>query len=331
MKRLTILVPDLYASFNTFACITGAYDMFNRANAFRKTNDKAPLFKVELAGISERSAVHNGLLTIRPEVKLSSVRETDLIIIPAISHDFRAPVKGNALISWIERQYKNGAEVASMCTGAMILASTGLLDGKNCSIHWNSADRLRELFPKVIVKPDRLITDEHGIYTNGGGYSFLNLVIYLIEKYYDRETAVYCSKIYQVEIDRQKQSAFVIFTGQKSHGDEVVKKAQAYLEDHFPERVSIEELSRELAVGRRNFDRRFIKATGNTPVEYLQRVRVESAKKSFETTRKNIHEVMYEVGYSDEKAFREVFKKVTGMSPLEYRKRYGKQTLLVSK
>lgn len=331
MKRLTILVPNAHASFNTFACITGAYDMFNRANAFRKANGKTPLFRVELAGVSERSTVHNGLLSIRPEVNISSVLKTDLIIIPAIGHDFKTPVKDDALLTnWIERQYKNGAEVASMCTGAMILASTGLLNGKSCSIHWNSADRLRKLFPKVIVKPDRLITDEYGIYTNGGGYSFLNLVIYLIEKYYDRETAVYCSKIYQVEIDRQGQSAFVIFTGQKSHGDEVITKAQTYMEDHFREKISIEKLSRKFAVGRRNFDRRFIKATGNTPVEYLQRVRIESAKKTFETTRKNIHEAMYEVGYSDEKAFREVFKKITGMSPLEYRKRYGKQTLLAT-
>ncbi|WP_225975215.1 DJ-1/PfpI family protein [Anseongella ginsenosidimutans] len=168
MKHLTILVPAAQTSFNTFACIGGAYDIFNRANTFRKANGKEPVFHVELAGASEKSEVNNGLLTIKPEVYISSVRKTDLIIIPAISHDFKKPEKENALLaSWIEKQYKNGAEVASMCTGAMILASTGLLDGKNCSIHWGSADSLRNLFPKVIVKPDSLITDEHGIYTNG--------------------------------------------------------------------------------------------------------------------------------------------------------------------
>src|SRR3546814_747083 len=184
MKHLTILVPEALASFNTFACIVGAYDMFNRANAFWEEKGKQPQFKVELAGVSEKSAIHQGLMTIVPERTIESIRKTDLIIIPAISHDFREPVMENSpLVGWIKKQYKNGAEVASMCTGAMILASTGILDGKKCSVHWNSADRLRKLFPRVSVQPDRLITDEYGIYTNGGGYSFLNLVIYLIEKF----------------------------------------------------------------------------------------------------------------------------------------------------
>ncbi|WP_423147320.1 GlxA family transcriptional regulator [Rubrolithibacter danxiaensis] len=328
MKHLTILVPDVQTSFNTFACIVGAYDIFKRANQFWTENGNRQLFKVELAGVSEKTEVNNGLLSIKPEINISAIRETNLIIIPAISHDFEKPEKGNILLTeWIEQQYKNGAEVASMCSGALILASTGLLDGKSCSIHWNTANKLKALFPKVNVKTDLLITDEHGIYTNGGGYSFLNLVLYLIEKYYDRETAIYCAKIYQIEIDRQRQSVFTIFTGQKSHTDEVVKKAQAYIEDNFQGKISVEDISQRFAVGRRNFDRRFIKATGNTPVEYLQRVKIESAKKAFETTRKTINEVMYEVGYSDVKAFREVFRKITGMSPLEYKSKYNKETV----
>ena len=178
------------------------------------------------------------------------------------------------------------------------------------------------------LQADRLITDENGIYTNGGAYSFLNLVIYLVEKYFDRQTAIYCSKVFQIEMDRESQSAFTIFTGQKQHGDEMVKEAQAYIESNMQEKISVEHLSARFAVGRRNFDRRFIKATGNTPVEYLQRVKIESAKKALETSRKTINEVMYEVGYSDVKAFREVFRKVTGMSPLEYRKRYNKEAVV---
>src|SRR4030095_2416292 len=184
------------------------------------------------------------------------------------------------------------------------------------------------MFPKVDLQTDKLITDENGIYTNGGAYSFLNLVIYLIEKYYDRQTAIFCAKVFQIEIDRQSQSAFIMFKGQKLHGDEIVKKAQAYIENHPEEKISVEVLSSKFSVGRRNFDRRFIKATGNTPLEYSQRVKIESAKKTFETTRKTINEVMYEVGYSDVKAFREVFRKITGMSPLEYRGKYNKEAVV---
>jgi len=173
-----------------------------------------------------------------------------------------------------------------------------------------------------------LITDESGIYTNGGAYSFLNLMIYLVEKYFDRRTAIFCSKVFQIEMDRNSQSAFAIFTGQKLHGDEMVKKAQVYIETNMHEKISVEHLSSKFSVGRRNFDRRFIKATGNTPVEYSQRVKIESAKKAIETSRKTINEVMYEVGYTDVKAFREVFRKVTGMSPLEYKGRYNKEAAL---
>lgn len=328
MKHLTLLVPDSQTSLSTISCIAGSYDLFSRANTYWMESGKKPLFKIELAGVSNQSEISNGLITIRPQVNIASVRKTDLIIIPSIAHDFKQLAENNILLmNWMVEQYKNGAEVASMCTGAFMLASSGLLDGKSCSIHWNSVDKLQNLFPKVYVKKDKLITDEHGIYTNGGAYSFLNLLIYLIEKYYDRQTAIYCSKIFQVEIDRQTQSAFTIFRGQKSHGDEVVKKAQAYMEDNFYERISVEDLSQKFAVGRRNFDRRFIKATGNTPVEYLQRVKIESAKKAFETTRKTINEVMYNVGYSDVKAFRETFRKITGMSPLEYKNKYNKEAV----
>ncbi len=329
MKHLTIIVPDGQGTLSSVACIVGAYEIFNRANDYWKSNGKRELFRVELVGVSQSSEFDNGLLTVKPQAHISAVAKTNLIIIPSLVNDFHQAVAGNKLlVDWIEQQYKNGAEVASMCTGTFLLASAGLLDGKNCSTHWSAAAAFRDRFPKVHLQPEKLITDEYGIYTNGGGYSFLNLALYLVEKYYDRQTAIFCSKIFQIEIDRQSQSAFTIFTGQKVHGDEVVQQAQAYIEQNLHEKISVEELSSRFAVGRRNFDRRFIKATGNTPAEYAQRVKVESAKKALETSRKNINEVMYDVGYSDVKAFREVFRKITGMSPLAYRGKYNKEAIV---
>lgn len=325
MKHLTIIVPDGQSNLSTIACIVGAYEIFQKATDYWKENGHKEMFKIELAGVSKKVEFHGGLLSVTPQVNVAAIAKTNLIIIPSLVRNYQKALMGNqVLIDWIEQQYKNGAEIASMCTGTFMLASAGLLDGKQCSTHWSAADTFRTMFPKVNLQADKVITDEHGIYTNGGAYSFLNLVIYLVEKYYDRQTAVYCSKIFQIEMDRQSQSAFTIFTGQKLHGDEMVQKAQAYIESKVDEKISVEDLSSRFAVGRRNFDRRFIKATGNTPVEYSQRVKVESAKKAFETSRKTINEVMYDVGYSDVKAFREVFRKITGMSPLEYRSRYNK-------
>lgn len=272
---------------------------------------------------------NEGLFTVKPHTNISAISKTNLIIIPSLNHNYQKSVKGNKeLIDWIAKQYKNGAEIATICTGAFLLASSGLLDGKSCSTHWSVAANFRSMFPKVNLQTDKLITDENGIYTNGGAYSFLNLLIYLIEKYYDRQTAIFCSKVFQIEMDRNSQSEFTIFTGQKSHGDEMVIKAQAYIESKLHEKVSAGHLSARFSVGRRNFDRRFIKATGNTPVEYSQRVKIESAKKAIESSRKTINEVMYEVGYSDVKAFREVFRKITGMSPLEYRNKYHREAIV---
>jgi transcriptional regulator GlxA family with amidase domain len=326
MKHLTILVPD---GQNNLSSIVGAYKIFTRANEYWKKIVRKELFTIQLAGISKKVEFYEGLFTVKPHTTISAITKTNLIIIPSLNHNYQKAVKGNkALIDWIAKQYKDGAEIASICTGAFMLASTGLLDGKSCSTHWAAAENFRSMFPKANLQTDKLITDENGIYTNGGAYSFLNLMIYLVEKYYDRQTAIFCSKVFQIEMDRNSQSAFTIFTGQKLHGDEMVKKAQAYIESNLHEKISVEHLSSRFFVGRRNFDRRFIKATGNTPVEYSQRVKIESAKKTFETSRKTINEVMYEVGYSDVKAFREVFRKITGMSPVEYKGRYNKEAVV---
>lgn len=326
MKHITIIVPD---GQNNLSSIVGTYKILTRANTYWKETHHRELYQIELAGLSPAVDFHGGLFTARPHKLISAIASTHLIVIPSLNHQYEAAIAANApLITWIKKQYHSGAEVASICTGAFLLASAGLLDGKTCSTHWAFSHTFRSMFPQVDLQTDRLITDENGIYTNGGAYSFLNLALYLVEKYFDRPTAIFCAKVFQIEIDRHSQSAFTIFAGQKAHADEVVKQAQAYIESNVTERISITDLSSRLAVGRRNFDRRFIKATGNTPVEYAQRVKVEAAKKALETSRKNVNEVMYEVGYSDAKAFREVFRKITGLSPLEYRNRYNKEALL---
>jgi len=330
MKHVTIIVPGAKGTLSTVTCIASAFEVFETANNYWKQGGRKELFRIESAGASKKTEIHDSLFTVKPQVNIASIDKTNLIIIPPVAYPDKKTIKENQLlVSWITQQYKRGAEIATMCSGAFMLASSGLLNGKSCSTHWAHVDIFRAMYPEVSVQADQLITDEDGIYTNGGAYSFLNLLIYLVEKYYNRQTAIYCSKMCQIEMDRNSQSPFTIFTGQKLHSDEMVKKAQAYIESKLDEKVSIGHLSSKFFVGRRNFDRRFIKATGNTPIEYAQRVKIESAKKAFETTRKTVNEVMYEVGYSDVKAFREVFRKIAGMSPLEYRARYNKEAAIL--
>lgn len=324
MKHISIVLPDGQTTLSTISCIVGAIEIFDAANEFWIDNGNSKLYDIELVGMKANSSVGSGLTLSTGNKLIDEVDRTDLVIIPAVDKSFREPLGGNVqLADWIKKQYKNGAEIASMCSGAFLLGSTGIVDGRNCSTHWYFEESFRKQFPKVKLQTEKLITDENGIYTNGGGYSFLNLLIYLVEKYFDRQTAIWCAKMYQIEMDRQSQSPFMIFSGQKHHDDEMVHEAQKYIEEHISDRLTIEKLSEKFNVVRRTFDRRFIKATGNTPVEYIQRVKVEAAKRAFESTRKTVNEVIYELGYADQKVFRDMFKKITGLPPLDYRNKYN--------
>ncbi|MBL0743917.1 GlxA family transcriptional regulator [Chryseolinea lacunae] len=325
MKHLTILVP---AGGLNLSSIVGSYKIFSRANLYWQQHGKKPLFTIQLAGLSKNVKFHDGLFTVHPTL-VTTISKTHLIIIPSLDKNFQPALEKNKKLGeWLTQQYKRGAEIASICTGAFLLASTGLVDDKSCSTHWIAADAFRKMFPNVHLCTDKIITDEHGIYTNGGAFSFLNLVLYLIEKYYDKETAIYCSKVFQIEPDRQSQSPFTIFASQKNHDDAVVREAQDLIEKNLHDKLAVDSLATRLAVSRRNFDRRFMKATGNTPVEYQQRVKVEAAKKMLELSRKNVSEVMFDVGYADSKAFRDVFRRLTGMAPAEYKMRYNRERVV---
>jgi len=259
-------------------------------------------------------------------VLIEDVKKTDLIIIPAIHGDPKMALEKNAaFIPWIKQQYKDGAEVVSLCIAAFFLAGTGLLDGKQCATHWTAANDFRTMYPDVNLVDDKIMTEEDGIYTSGGAYSFLNLLVYIIEKYAGRDIAILTAKAFMIDIDRISQSPFIIFQGQKTHDDEPVKKAQEFIETNFEDKITVDQLASMLALSRRNLERRFKKATANTVVEYMQRVKIEAAKMSFESSRENVNEVMYKVGYSDTKAFRTTFKKITGLSPTQYRNKYNKE------
>lgn len=291
---------------------------------FMEQIGKKPLFDIQLVGILNEIN-QRGVYTIRPNVLLQDVKKTDLIIIPAMHGDIATALDLNIeLVPWIIEQHKAGAELASFCVGAFLLAATGLMDKKNCATHWVMANEFKKMFPNVNLVDDKILTEEDGIYTSGGAYSYLNLLVYLIEKYAGREAAIFISKAFMIDIDRTSQSPFIIFKGQKEHEDEPIKKAQEFIENNFEDKITVDQLSSMFAIGRRTLERRFKKATSNTVSEYIQRVKIEVAKRNFETSTKNINEVMYDVGYVDNKAFRLTFKKITGLSPIDYRNKYNK-------
>lgn len=325
MKHVSILVPE-------DAVLASIFDpryMFTAVNQFLEAAYKPAIFKVQLVGLTKEVRLGGDAFSVHPDLLVQSVKQTDLIIVPALSGDIKTALEKNKdFIPWIIKQYNKGAEVASLCLGAFLLASTGLLNGKECSTHWLFANEFRGMFPDVDLVDGNIISEEQGLYSSGGASSYWNLLLHLIEKYAGRQMAIHASKYFAIEIDRKSQSPFIMFNGQKKHEDEPIKQAQTFIENNVTERISVEELALKFAIGKRHFERRFKKATNNTPIEYIQRVKIEAAKKMFESSRKNVNEVMYDVGYNDIKAFRTVFKKITGLSPVEYRNKYNKEAAL---
>jgi transcriptional regulator GlxA family with amidase domain len=282
---------------------------------------------VEFVGLSRSVKAQNGEYQINTHKTTDEVKSTQLIIVPALYGDINeALIKNAPALEWLNSMRNKGAELASLCTGAFLLAETGLLDQKRCSTHWAYYEVFRAKYPTIDLIDGSVISDEAGIYSSGGANSLWNLLLYILEKYTDRDTAILAAKFFAIEIDRFDQSMFTIFNGQKNHNDTEILKAQEELESRFSERIVVNDLLESIAINRRTFERRFKNATNNTILEYLQRVRTEAAKRKFEGGRKNVNEVMYEVGYNDVKAFREVFKKFTGMSPVDYRGKYNKKT-----
>jgi transcriptional regulator GlxA family with amidase domain len=322
MKHVSILVPERAV----LAAIDDPRHVFSQVNSFYESEGKPPVFDLKFVGRQKEVRLHDSAFSVHADLLLDEVERTDLIFVPAFYGGTGEFLETNApFVSWIRKQYERGAEVVSLCVGAFMLARTGLLDGRQCSTHWRAAEEFRRMFPSVELVTDRIITEDQGIYTSGGATSYWNLLLYLVEKFTDRETAILISKIFAIDIRRDSQSQFIIFKGQRAHGDPEVQKAQKYIEKNFPEKFTVDDLSAACALSRRSLERRFKKATDNTVSEYIQRVKIEAAKKSFETSRKNITEVMLDVGYSDAKAFRGIFKRLTGMTPLDYRNKYNKE------
>jgi transcriptional regulator GlxA family with amidase domain len=322
MKRISLLIhEDVYSS-----AIGGVIDLFDGANLCMTQSGRPAAFALEL--VSEK--VKNIQLDVSAQFichnTLDKVTNPDLIIIPGFKGDTKALLrKYDSVIKWIREMHNTGTEIASMCSGSFFLAEAGLLNGKTATSHWGLTDEMQSRYPSVKVKSDRIITDQDGVYTSGGAFSALKLVLYLIEKFCGRETVLWVSKRLSLDIDYVSQAHFAVFEGQRQHNDEDILRSQAFIEQSYSANITIEQVSALCNTGKRNFIRRFKAATNNTPIEYLQRVRVEAAKKVLENEDRQLDEIMNLSGYEDVKAFRMIFKRITGLSPRDYRKKYSRR------
>lgn len=320
-KRISILAMKNA----NYASVVDARAVFKKVNELLRAQNKKEFFEVQIVGESPQITIEDGLVSIRPDVTTAEVEKTDLIIIPALHGDmFSSGQQNRFFVDFIVRQYKRNAEVASLCTGAFMLAFTGLLKNKKCTTHWQYANEFRFYYPNITLVDEKIIVEQNGLYSSGGSNAYWNLLLFLVEKFVGREMAILVAKYFVVHLDKVAQTPFIVFNGLKEHEDREVLKAQEIIENNYAEKITVEDLAQQLFLTRRTFERRFKKCTHCTVLEYLQKVRVEASKKALEIGRKPVDEVMLEVGYFDSQTFRELFKKITGLTPVEYRDKYRK-------
>ncbi|MGO4291637.1 GlxA family transcriptional regulator [Chitinophaga sp. RAB17] len=319
MKTVSLLIYE----DAILSSLSGVMDMLLGVNRYMAEMGREPAFNLELVSEKMKNIQLHSPAQFICYKTIEEVKHTDLILAPAFEGDPTVVLRKNkAMIDWLSTMHACGTEVASLCLGSYFLAEAGLLQGKSCTSHWMALEDMRRRYPDITILPDSVMTDQEGIYTSGGAFISLNLVLYLIEKFCGREASIWTSKMFSIDMDRVNQAHFAVFQGQRRHEDEDILKAQAFIEQHYDQQISVEQIAEQANMSKRNFIRRFKVATQNTPLEYLQRVKIESAKKELEKNTQNISTLMYNAGYNDLKTFRQVFKRITGLTPQEYRRKY---------
>jgi len=283
-----------------------------------------PYFRVRTASVDGGAVGGDVPVAIQPMCAIADVERADLIVIPTAGMDLDALREQNAaLIPWLQRWRERGAAIAGVCTGVSLLAEAGLLDGKPATTHWAVVGRCRERYPAVRWQPELFITESDNVFCSGGLYSSVDLSQYLVEKYCGHRVAVETAKAFLLERPRTSQAGYAVEPPSWAHGDEQIRRAQEWLFANFREDVRFASLAAQVGMSPRNFNRRFRAAVGDTPLDYLHRLRVGHARLLLESEFQSIHEVCHAVGYEDLTFFRRLFKRFAGVPPQAYRQRFG--------
>lgn len=283
-----------------------------------------PPFRVTTATVDGEACICEDGTRILPDRRISNIRKTDLIVVPSVGLDLEAGLHRNArLIGWLRRRHEDGTEIAAICSGVSLIAEAGLLDGKAATTHWGLAEACKRRYPSVDWQADLFITDAEGIYCGAGVYAAMDLSLYLVERYAGRKVATQCSKALLIETPRASQSAFAVDCKRRIHNDQKIQAIQQWLQKNFNRGFRFDDVASENGMSPRNFVRRFKQATGEAPLAYLHRLRIEAAKEFLEEEYKTVQSIAVDVGYEDVTHFRKLFKRHTGISPNAYRQRFG--------
>ena len=307
--------------------ITGLVDAFSIANLWQQAmapDGARPLFETRVVSNDGQPIRAYGGLEFKPDGPIGTATAADCIIVPPfLPHVVPLPPQEDPLYDWIRAHHGRRTPVGTMCSGTFLLAETGLLDGRVATVNWHFARMFKERYPRVRLKPELIMSEDGGLICTGATTAMFHLALYLINLFGSRELAAVCSKVLLVDPSRHSQTPYMINDFDKSHGDTAVLKAQFQMEARFSQNIQIDTLAGEAGLSPRHFKRRFKKATGESPLGYLQRVRIEQAKQRLETTRDSMNEITWQIGYEDSSSFRRLFKRFTGLAPREYRDKFS--------
>jgi len=322
MRQIILLGFD--SAFSS--AITGLLDLFSLVGVTWNRIHRMPIearFQVRLVSATGEPVRCLNNLLIQPDGAIGDVSANDTIFIPPIGGEIeRVLQQEKSLVDWLHYGHAHGARIAGSCTGTFLLAESGLLNGREATTHWGYVDRFRQRYPEVILKPDKLITRQANLYCAGGGSAWLDLALLLVEHHLGHDIAVQTAKALVIERKRQSQEPYTSLQGRKLHQDRTILAVQEWLEANLHQKIPVDRLGDRYGMSPRNFKRRFKQATGETPLVYLQSLRVEAGKRYLESTRLSIEQVTQRVGYQDSGFFVKLFKRRTGLSPLNYRNRY---------
>ena len=323
MIDVTVLLLD--QTFSSTA--VGPMEVFRHAGSlWNKLTGKPekPRFQVRTASADGSPVRCDGPIHIQPMTAIHNVRRTDLIFIPTTGLSLDDVVERNAaVVPWLKRWHQRGAAIASVCSGVGLVAATGMLDGKRATTHWALAERFRQKYPKVKWMPELMVTEDRGFYCGGGVHASLDLTLYLVEKFCGHEVAMESSKALLIEMPRAWQAGFAVVPLKTEHNDEAISTAQDWLHENFHRPFPLEAPAQRAGMSLRNFVRRFKQATGDSPLTYLQKLRIAAAKRLLENNHRTMQEISDAVGYQDVAFFRSLFQRHTGVSPSAYRERFG--------
>lgn len=301
--------------------ITIPLEMFYAARSISQvTGGTNSELELQVVGIEPGPVQMAGGLVITPSTNIACLQQSDLIFVPGL---WGSPVKtlrkSAALLDWLNRQHRQGSTLCSLVTGSYFLAEAGLLDGRDATTHWYYFDDFAARYPQVRLNRKRFITLDNNLYCTGSVNAARDVTLHLVEEIFSSSIASSITRHFTHEIQRSYESMLLSQQQQDTHHDELIIKIQEWLQNHHQESVRIETLAREFKISTRSLNRRFKAAARMTPLQYLQQLRIEQAKELLKQSNLAIAEIAYAAGYQDTSHFGSLFRKHTGITPMEYR------------